>query len=107
VKIWVKKQVKIWVGSEAELRVVNAFAVESGMNLLPENTPPSLALLRRMGHQIGDQLPQLFLSSGISRQRLRLKLGIEFIPDGIHFALEVASVGRDGDHRVFVRNHDA
>ena len=60
-----------------------------------------------MGFQLSDHLLQLFLSGGIIRQRLGLKRGQQRIPDGIHLALEVAGVGSDGDHRVFIGNHDA
>ena len=60
-----------------------------------------------MSFQVSDLLLQLFLSSGIITQRLGLEGWIQFIPDGIHLALEVAGVGGDGDHGIFVRNHDA
>src|ERR1035437_3036748 len=57
--------------------------------------------------QFGDHLLELFLSGGIRRQRLGLKRRIEFIPDGIHFTLEVAGIGRDGNHRILVAYHGA
>src|SRR5712671_37309 len=75
----------------------------------PGVAPPQnlkLSFFRRMGFQICNCLLQLFLSFGISRQRLGLEGRIQTIPDGIHLALEVAGVGSDGEHRVLVRNHD-
>jgi hypothetical protein len=51
-----------------------------------------------MGFQTSDLLLQLFLSGGIFRQRLGLKRGIQFFPDGIEFPLHAAGIGGDGDH---------
>src|SRR6266446_840323 len=66
-----------------------------------------LSLFCGMSFKVGDFLLQRRLSCGIIRQRLGLKGRIEFVPDGIHLALEVAGVRRNGDDRIFIGNHDA
>ena len=60
-----------------------------------------------MGYQFGDRLLHLFLSGGILGQGRGLKCRKKPLPDRIQFALHVAGIGRDGDHRILVGNHHA